>query len=133
MKDDDRYYAKLIDVLRHLASDYETQVAVLPDFVVVADELAENFDLVFIQLADKIERAGLISHNTWLRLKALDDHFGRMSDQEDKRIWTLDALRDDPEWADIRAEAKSILRQMGEKEGRPDLSWNVYIGGGKTD
>jgi hypothetical protein len=54
-----RFREMLIESVQLLAADFDAQVAALPAFVVVADEVALTFDDCY-QLLDQIVAAGLL-------------------------------------------------------------------------
>ncbi len=100
----------LVESLRLVASDRDAQVAAHPGFVDVPDEISLVYEDSFL-LVDQIHNAGLINDTTATKLKALAEHFDRMSER--RELWTLRALADSPEWEQGRRLAKDILRDLG--------------------
>ncbi len=120
--DPKQFWRMLVSSVQLLAADYEEQVATLPDFVHVPDELALNFDDVWV-LVPQIRAAGLLDESAAAQLEELHQSLGGLAD------WTLDALRNDPRWATIREQARAALAAMHEPRGPIDLSWGSYVAG----
>jgi hypothetical protein len=115
---------RLIEVLRLLAADADQQVAALPDFVVVTDELALLYgDEVLVARARDRQALG----STWAAVEALDATLDRMS--EIKSLWNNEALVSAPEWARVRSESRAILSDLGKPVDRPDLCWLHHVPG----
>lgn len=116
---------RMIEALKLVACSVDAQIAALPDFVVVADEVALIFDDQFravdLDSCTAIVRDGLIT---------IDRHLSEMSNT--KSIWTIDALRTADEWASLRITAAEILSALGVAVSPPDLSWATYVRAGKT-
>jgi len=117
----------LIESLRLMAADYETQVAALPQFVCVADEIATTYDETYL-LVDQIVAAGLIDPAIVARFANIDEQTEAMSERTE--LWTLDTLRTAPEWQNLRTQARDILAALGESPRPPSLEWITYVGEG---
>src|SRR3982751_2382457 len=118
--------AMLTSAVQLLAADPDEQVATLPDFVHVPDELAQNFDDTYV-LAPQIHAAGLLDERAMRALEPLNQSLEGIS------AWTLEAVRADPEWASVRAQARAALQAMGAARGPIDLSWGAYVPGKTAD
>ena len=116
----------LVQSLQLLASDYDEQISSLPDFVVVADEVALVFGDEYV-LTDGLLEHGLITESQKGKLSSLDSQLSEMSD--DKTLWSRDALRESMRWKEIRRFSKEILASFGIKKEIPNLSWITYIKG----
>ena len=117
-------HRNLIESLRLVAADFETQVGSMPEFVGenVPDEIALTFDDVFI-IANHLRDAELISDAAMENLTVLNDHFTRMTEAAkagDHQVWTLDGLRWRPEWTRARQLATEILGQLDTNAIPPD-------------
>jgi hypothetical protein len=113
---------EMIEVLKLMASTAAQQQAALPDFVVVADEIALLFDdeLRLVDL-DACQPAGRAE------LQSIDRRTNEMSNTVD--LWTIDALRTATEWEVLRASARRLLERLGVALGPPDLYWVTYVRG----
>lgn len=128
-EDIERYLAKLVEALRLLAADYDTQVSVLPPFVDVPSEVASTFGDDAFVLADQVVKAGRITREQYAKMKEIDDVLAEMSRKKHAELWSLGALRDRPEWHRVRAMAREALVSLGTPLRSPDLSWVAYVPG----
>jgi hypothetical protein len=117
---------RLIEALRLMACSADAQIAALPDFVVVADEVALLFDDEFravdLDACTSVVRDGLVTINREL---------SEMSKSKSPSLWTIEALRAASDWESLRTTAKAVLTALGVSIGRPDLSWATYVPGTK--
>ncbi len=107
---------RTIEALKLLACGADVQIAALPAFVVVADEIALIFD-------DELRALDVDACGPPIRvqLAAIEGRLSAMSDT--KSLWTIDALRTASAWAEVRGAAAQILRMLGVGVAAPDLSW----------
>jgi hypothetical protein len=112
----------LTSALQLLAADPDEQVAALPDFVHVPDELTLNFDDAMV-LAPRLRRAGLLDDGATERLQELQSALQAID------RWDLDALREDPAWSNVRERARDVLAHLGLPRGPIDLSSGQYVRG----
>jgi len=115
--------------LQLLSADYDVQVTSLPGFVHIPDELALTFDDSFA-LVEKIGSAGLLDAAAVERLNGLRSALSQMSEKHS--LWTVEAVRSDPEWQAIRMQARELLHALGVPVTTPDLSWGQYIPGARS-
>jgi hypothetical protein len=117
---------QLIDVLELLAADADQQIASLPDFVVVTDELALLFSDAVL-----VARSGphLMSTSTWTAVEDLSAMLERMSAVP--ALWSDDALRGAPEWSRVRSDARSILAERGQPPVPSRLIGLHYVPGSR--
>lgn len=123
----DQYYRMLLESIQLLASDYETQVRSLPDYVHVPDEIALTYYDCLL-LLEQIEEAGLVTEEQVYRMKAVDMLLSSISGQENAHLWTRDALKNDQVWEQVRNGARQILDILGERQQPPNLFWIQYAG-----
>jgi hypothetical protein len=128
--DEQRYLTKLIQSLHLVAADAESQIAVLPPFVCVADEVALTYCDSYL-LVNQIVEAGLLDRAFVPRLAAMEMQMSRMSGQEHTDLWTDKALRTRPEWESLRVQARAILADLGIELAPPDLGWITSVGGNR--
>jgi hypothetical protein len=100
----------LVEALQLVASDADVQVASLPNFVHVPDEIALTYWEAY-QLTDELESKRVITPDLKAEMNRLNAHFDAMS--LDKSLWTLDQLAMSPKWEETRVLARSILKRMG--------------------
>ena len=129
---------RMVDALRLLALPADTQVAALPSFVEVPDELALSFDEAYRALTvDGL--TGAFSASQLTALAEIDRSLEEMSrpprgalawtpELLELSAWTIDALYADERWGWLRRSARRLLRALGVESGRPDLSHTIYVG-----
>lgn len=104
-------YSILVQSLKLAAHNPETQISLLPSFVVVTDEIALTFEDGFL-LATELKENNYISDSIFKYLVELDNLFNNMSN--DKSIWSIEALINHYLWQQTRELAKLILNEMNE-------------------
>jgi hypothetical protein len=100
---------RLIESLRLLSSDPETQFRVLPDFVHKSDELVLVFDECH-RCVDELEEQNLLNSMHTRLLRELDDAILILS--KEKAFWTCEKVRSAPEWEHLRRMAAGCLHAM---------------------
>lgn len=113
-------YNTLVQSLRLVASPPDVQVAALPKFVNIPDEIALTFNDANL-IAPQLEDEELISSHSLDMLKELDELFETMS--EDKNLWTIEKLENDKFWRGSRELAINILKEMNEPYSSPNLDF----------
>jgi hypothetical protein len=111
---------RMIEALKLMGCPADVQIAALPDYVVVADEVALIFDDELCGL-----KLDTCMPEVRGRLIEIERRLSSMSDT--KVLWTNDALQSADEWNGIRAEAAALLLLLGAAVERPDLSWVTYV------
>jgi hypothetical protein len=111
--------------VRALAQDPATQIALFPAFVVVADELALDFEQHYLIVQDTLADLG---EDVVARVADLDRALDGMSGPAHLDLWTDDALREAPEWEAIRELARQVLVSAAWSEGPPPTGRATYIG-----
>ena len=119
-------YSLLVDALRLVAISAEAQIASLPDFVCVTDEVATTFGDAYL-LVPQLERGGLVSTAAAVALERLDDFFEAMP--EDDALAEPESLSSHPFWAKARTLAADSLRLLDEEVRPPELSTIRWVKG----
>jgi hypothetical protein len=103
---------QLEKVVRIAALPGDQQIAILPKGVVVADEIALDFDN-WCRWALNGSEAPTLTDEQRSCLASLDQRLEEMSGEHNAELWTEDALRIRPEWDEVRREARKILELFG--------------------
>jgi hypothetical protein len=114
--------ANLVEALKLLAAPYEDQIAALPSFVVVADELALEFDAAYSALEPSELPASVVP-----ALGELDAELDRLSSASRVDAWSLDAVQHGADWAAIRERANRILAILSIPYDRPSIDRAGYV------
>jgi hypothetical protein len=111
-----------------LAQPAPVQVEPFPNFVVVGDELALDFDDALLRFRPVVwER---LTHRQRESFEALDKELHRLSGPGNQEFWLDRTLLDaDPRWEHLRVLAATVLQEMGWPKIRPEPSGAVYIPG----
>jgi hypothetical protein len=102
--------------LHLLAASAETQVAVLPEGVCKADEIAQLFDETY-RLAKQLPDYETIVDDFRGALKRIDTALDEISSWEESDLWH------GKEWEKVRAMAREALHSVGVEPETPDLYW----------
>jgi len=113
--------------VRALAQEAETQMTLFPSFACVADELALEFEECLIGFTAAGRLSALHVDQSRL-LTELDAKLTAMSGPLHASLWTDEAMRVAPEWADLRAAAKALLDAMGWSRLPPPGERYLYVG-----
>ena len=105
----------LLRAVRWLSQEADEQLAELrrlgcPD---VVDELALQFHDQAI-MADQLHNLGGISREQLEVVRRIDKLLEDMSGEANAELWTVEALRTSPMWAQVRTLAREFLRMQGE-------------------
>ena len=106
----DSWFKQLTETLRALASEPSNQLALFPDSVSKADELAARFDDSLRAVAE--DYASELSRSQAELLERLKDQFATMSRdgaEFDADLWTDEAIRASVHWREVRALAAAAL------------------------
>lgn len=122
----EQQYAMLLEALRLVASPPETQIAVLPEFVVATDEISTTFYDAFL-LAPQLQRRNLINDIAYDKIRRLDSWFEGMP--TDGSIVDNESLSNHEFWNTARQLAKESLISLGEEVCVPDLSHMFWTEG----
>lgn len=117
------YLEMLFGAVQALSSDYETQASLLPPGSDKPDKLLSIFENCYV-LVEVIGIAGILDKGTVLRIKRLYFMLTRLSHEPDQ--WTVEAMKNSPEWNAVRALAKQVLGTTGGEISKPELDWPKY-------
>src|SRR5690349_13455351 len=112
-------------VLQALAAPPDQQLARFPDFVVKADELALDFDDIFIRIRQ--DDAPAVSAEQRAHLDEVDALLTAMSGEANAVLWTEQALHEGAEWLEVRRAAARALQAFGWPVEPPPPTQNVYV------
>jgi hypothetical protein len=127
MKDEIIYLNMIIESLQLLAADPETQIQSLPEYVHIPDEIALIFSDTF-QLIHQNKNSLLFNDFQFQKLCEIDNYLNNMS-EENHKIWTLEALKENDKWEKLRKMALVILKSLHIEKQSPNLYWIKYIEG----
>ncbi len=123
-------YESIVGMLHVVAAKYSEQIKIYPEYVLVPDEIAIDYDNVLIWYAKDLYSNGVISGEVLLMLEELGNMFMMLkaSPDETKCEWSLFALENNEKWENIRNKAKSILIELNEEtENVKIINDSVYI------
>lgn len=118
----------LVNATRVLALGPEEQRISFPEFVVLPDELAQNFADAFM-LVDQLLEQGLLNREQAQLFELVDHELRSMTELGAQELWTSDALSHREEWQVVRAKARAALGALGEGLGKASLSGITYVRG----
>ena len=122
-------FSWLLTRLRHslqaLAMPADVQLSLFPDFVCKADELALDFDhwRLCVVTNDDFK----LTDQQQALLATLDEQVAAMSEAEHSPLWTEEALRTRPEWANVRRLATETLVAFAWDVDTPPSYGHEYI------
>ena len=123
----DQKLKRLVASIQLLAADANVQLSAFPVGVCKADEIVLAFDecLVFLrELAD----ANFISVDAKEEIQRVDEFVSNLGGKE-ASVWSDSAVRESPDWLELRRLAKATLKQMGEIQEVPKLDWMTFVPG----
>ena len=109
----DSCFKQLTETLRALASEPSDQLALFPDSVTKADDLAARFD-DSLRAVDE-DYASELSRDQAEALERLNDRFATMSRdgaEFDADLWTDEAIRTSVHWREVRELAAAALAAL---------------------
>lgn len=118
------FFSALVECLLLLSASCTQQIEAFPDFVCVPDELALTFDERYAMVPCLLEN-GFLAPSQKQMLDTINDDFDRMD--ENKNIWSLEALAIAEEWSKIRLQARTLLDSLDLAEYQPDMYRTVFI------
>ncbi len=111
-----------------LAQEAEVQRSLFPEFVVVADELALEWEEA-LRLTKGLQADMTPAQKN--SLEKLDQLIEAISGEENLKFWIDDALSEFAEWIEIRRAAAEVARAFDWPLEPPPPSSALYIGGGR--
>jgi hypothetical protein len=127
MRREESILDQMMQTLQFVAADYSTQIQAFPDFVFVPDEVVSTFEENYL-LFPQIIRMGLVNE---LQVEAVDSVNNLLSEMQSmpkvRNIWSLKAMKRDPEWDKLREFAKNALIAFEKPLLPPTLNWITYV------
>jgi hypothetical protein len=116
---------RVVASVQLLASEADVQLSAFPDGVCKPDEIVLTFGEcgMFVK---ELSAVGLLSKNDQDLLLRLEGRIVSLGGGKES-IWSESAVREDPEWAELRQLARATLKEMGVSEQVPDIDWNTYV------
>jgi hypothetical protein len=108
-----------------LTQEADVQMKLFPDFVVVADELALNWESAPEKLRTSEPE---ISDSQKSPIEKLDQLISAISGPEHLEFWEDDALSERIEWDEIRLAARAVAQAFGWPIAAPPPSPDFYVG-----
>ena len=122
----EQQHESLVDSLRLLAASADTQIDVLPNFVVVTDEIVSTFEDAFL-LLPQLERRSMVSPEAAEAVRRVDAWLDEIPD--DGSIADASTLATHEFWARGRELARRALISMNEKIVPPRLQGTTWVKG----
>lgn len=116
----------IIESVKLVAAPHEIQIAALPKFVLVTDEIALTFGDAYL-LVPQLVTSGLIDPIAARALKDLDDWFDQMP--QDGSVVDTKSLESHEFWKTARRLAATALNALGHQISPPNLSHVKWVGG----
>jgi hypothetical protein len=118
---------QLMWALQALAQPAAVQKNLFPDYVCVADELANDFSDALLNLKTELRSNDLEA------LMVLDNRLNEISGSHNAQYWTDEALEEKEMWDEVRRVAERLLNYFNWKNERPPLKpeerGKIYIRG----
>jgi hypothetical protein len=113
------FLQEIISMLRVLAFEADHQIAYLRTLGILShvDELGLEFEDLWVQCDSKRD-SGILSEQQYSQLESLAKNLDEISGPQHADLWTLSALKERPEWNQVRNIAKKCLEVM------PDVNQN---------
>jgi hypothetical protein len=122
--------AELRRCLQALAQPAAEQVSLFPEFAVIGDELALQFDDALHAYHASASTPDPIQLES---LRLLDDYLTELSGPEEDRFWLeRAALASDPRWEQIRDLARAVLAAFAWPDKPPPRDGATYVGSRKV-
>jgi hypothetical protein len=118
------HFAMLLESIKLLAADFQTQIEVLPNFVCVADEIALMFDDSYY-FVDELLKSGLINKKQKAALSEMHSLLSQIDN--DKKLWTIESLRKSFEWKNVRNLASTVLNLLEASSRKPSLEQGYIV------
>ena len=122
--DKDAFFTHLKWSIQAMACDSETQISLFPDFIVVSDEMINDYDhwkrAVESRFKSEFSPAQIASLNDINKVIAEITR-----SQED--IWDNDALMTHELWGELRTAGNKALREFHWKREAPSTSRSIFL------
>jgi hypothetical protein len=107
-------FGELRGCLQALALDGDRALACVPSGSCRADELALDYDNFLSAALGNFEREFTLEQVVALR--RVDELLSDMSGEEQRDLWTDEAVRSHPRWQEVRFHARAAVRVLGWEE-----------------
>jgi hypothetical protein len=124
MPDKRRVVDNLVGALRLMASPYDAQVAALPPSVALPDEVGLLFEDAY-----RVLEADLLPVVVRPHLARIADRLQAMEERPREDLWTADALRNAPDWEELRRDAMASLNAWGIEPSAVTVDPGNYVVG----
>ena len=128
MMNQEQKLRRLVASLQLLAAEADVQLSVFPTFVCKPDEIVLTFDECSV-FSQELVDAELLSVRAEVQLQRVDECIASLGDEDS--IWSESAVREDPQWAELRQVARTALKEMGEIQQAPELGWMAFVPGSR--
>jgi hypothetical protein len=108
-----------------LAQPADVQPRLFPSFVVVADELALDFDNWWRASESNFGNAWSLEQRR--AVLALDQLLAEMSGSDKPELWLEKGCLNHPKWSEVRKLAREVLFAFGWSPGIPPLGCAIYM------
>ena len=112
----------LVEALLLMAAPASEQMAALPDWIAMPDEIALLFDDAFVVL-----EPGDLPAGRWPQIEAIATRLATLEEKPRESVWTLDALVRSTEWEDLRIAAQEALSALGVSPRAPQIDPGNYV------
>lgn len=127
MKAEVRYREMMVEAIKIIASDFETQVKAFPDYVSIPDEVVSTFDEA-LRVFDQVIDANLVNEIQSKAVYEIDKYLEKMNEKKDyDNQWTLASMQSSPDWQHLRLLGNDLLALLGVSDKTPKLGWVTYI------
>lgn len=124
----DRRFAMLVQALRLAAAPPERAVALLPEFVAVPDEVADELDIWF-RFGPEFVSKGLLTADQLRGIRAIDELLASVSGPAFAEFWSMASFGADERWKQVRRLAHEVLLSMGLSPDLDGLHGITYVQG----
>ena len=107
----------LLEALQLIAAEAEIPLLLLEN-ADVSDEIAFAWENAYLNI-NQLSSDRLLPPDVVAKLAALDRNMEAMSGPDQAELWTDEALQTDPQWHQLRSQAREILADLGVAEAVP--------------
>jgi hypothetical protein len=107
----------LLEALQLIAAEADIPLVLLKN-ADVTDEIACAWEDAYLNIG-QLSADGLLPPDVVSKLAALDRQMEAMSGPHQAELWTDEALQSDPQWHQLRSQAREILADLGVAQAVP--------------